>query len=130
MASPRFLVDENLSVTLPEIARAAGFECVHVNHLGLRTQGDPVLLKRILDQDWTLVTNNWREFLARYQAKAPVHAGLVLIIAANGVDEQRAAFRAALQAITSQSLDLVNVAVFVEVVDGILTVSTRPWPPG
>jgi hypothetical protein len=66
--APRFLIDENLSVELPAIAHAAGYACQHVNGLGLRTKGDPVLMKRILDEEWTLVTNDWREFLARYKA--------------------------------------------------------------
>ena len=68
------LIDENLSIELPGFAHAAGFESQHVNQLGLRTKGDPVLMRRIVDDDWTLVTNNWREFLARYKAKAPLHA--------------------------------------------------------
>lgn len=130
MAAIRFLIDENLSVELPDIARDAGFEALHVNHLGLRTRGDPIIMQRILDEDWTLVTNNWREFLARYQAKAPVHAGLVLLLAANGLDEQRAAFRAALRALAVLPGDLVNTALLVELADGVFTVSTRTWPPG
>ena len=64
MPPPRFLIDENLSVALPALAHAAGFECQHVNELGLRTKDDAILMERIIAHDWTLVTNNWREFLA------------------------------------------------------------------
>jgi predicted nuclease of predicted toxin-antitoxin system len=50
--APRFLIDETLSVELPALAHAAGFEAQHVNRLGLSTKGDPVLMQRILDEDW------------------------------------------------------------------------------
>ena len=128
MRAPRFLIDENLSVELPGLARAAGFESLHVNHLGLRTAGDPVLMQRIVDGDWTLVTNNWREFLARYKARAPLHAGLVLLVAANGIEEQKQAFRMALVAVTRHSLDLTNMALFVERDADRLLVRQVDWP--
>jgi predicted nuclease of predicted toxin-antitoxin system len=37
---PRFLIDENLSVALSEAAHAAGFEAMHVVHLGLASERD------------------------------------------------------------------------------------------
>ena len=77
----------------------------HVNELGLRTKGDPILLERIVEKDSTLVTNNWREFLARYKSPAPLHAGLILLVAANGIDEQIQAFKMALVAVTRHNLD-------------------------
>src|SRR3954471_23554429 len=97
--SPRFLVDENLSIELPAIAHAAGYESQHVNELGLRARGDPILMARVLARVWTLVTNNWREFLDRYRSRAPLHAGLVLLVAASGIDEQKRAFTLALRAV-------------------------------
>ncbi len=57
MTAPRFLIDENLSPALVEPAREQGFEAMHVNHLGLRTDTDWDLLKVIAEQDWVLVTN-------------------------------------------------------------------------
>lgn len=98
-----------------------------MNHLGLRTRGDPVPLRRVLDEDWTLVTNNWREFLARYRARAPLHAGLVLLVAADGLAEQRVAFRLALAA-AGRGLDLVNNALFVERDGDRLVARLEPWP--
>lgn len=127
MPAPRFLIDENLSVELPAIAHAAGFECQHVNGLGLRTRSDAVLMRRVLDENWTLVTNNWREFLARYRARAPLHEGLVLLVAAEGIEQQRLAFRLAVEAFR-RGLDPLNTAVFVERDGDRLRVRVEPWP--
>ena len=54
MTAPRFLIDENLSPALVEPARRRGFEAMHVNYLGLRTETDWDLLKVIAEQDWVL----------------------------------------------------------------------------
>jgi predicted nuclease of predicted toxin-antitoxin system len=124
---PRFLIDENLSVELPSLAHAAGFESQHVNELGLRTRSDAVLMGRILAEDWTLVTNNSQEFLRRYRARAPLHAGLVLLVAANGIEEQKQAFALALRAVREGN-DLTNVALFVERRGGMLQARLEPWP--
>jgi predicted nuclease of predicted toxin-antitoxin system len=64
VTAPRFLIDENLSPALVEPARRHGFEAMHVNYLGLRTETDWDLLKVIAEQDWVLVTNNAIEFRA------------------------------------------------------------------
>lgn len=40
MRAPRFLIDENLSIHLPGLAHARGYEAIHVNHRGLRTWSD------------------------------------------------------------------------------------------
>lgn len=125
---PRFLIDENLSVELPPLAHAVGFECQHVNAIGLRTKGDPVLMRRIIDEDWTLVTNNWREFMARYRARAPVHAGLVLLVAANGIAEQQLAFKLVVHAIDTHGIDLTNQAILVERDGDDVLLRQIPWP--
>jgi predicted nuclease of predicted toxin-antitoxin system len=46
VTAPRFLIDENLSPALAEPARERGFEAMHVNHLGLRSNrlASPALL--------------------------------------------------------------------------------------
>ena len=58
MSLPRFLVDENLSVLLPQTAHARGYEATHVNHYGLHQSKDWDILKVVEEEDWTLVTNN------------------------------------------------------------------------
>ena len=81
MTAPRFLIDENLSPALVEPARARGFEAMHVNHLGLRTETDWDLLKVIAEQDWVLVTNNAIEFRGRYST-IELHPGVIFLLPA------------------------------------------------
>jgi predicted nuclease of predicted toxin-antitoxin system len=126
-APPRFLIDENLSVELLSLAHAAGFASQPVNELGLRSRSDAIVMARVLAEDWTLVTNNWREFLARYRARAPLHAGLVLLVSASGIDEQKQAFALAIQAIR-HGADLTNAALFVERKERKLQAPLEPWP--
>lgn len=127
MRTPRFLVDENLSIELPALAHAAGLECQHVTRVGLGGRGDPILMRRVIEESWTLVTNNAQEFLARYRARAALHEGLVLLLAANGLDEQKAAFRLALAAV-QQGTDLMKSALFIERAGENLQARLVPWP--
>jgi hypothetical protein len=50
----------------------------HVNYLGLGSSKDWELMKLIVEQDYTFVTNNRTDFLALYQ-RVSLHAGLVII---------------------------------------------------
>ena len=95
MSPPRFLVDENLSPALVAPARERGFEAMHVNHLGLRTEADWDLLKIIAEQDWVLVTNNAIEFRGRY-GTIELHPGVVFLLPAVRRPEQVRLFTAAL----------------------------------
>jgi predicted nuclease of predicted toxin-antitoxin system len=79
--APRFLIDENLSPRLVEPARARGYEAMHVNHLGLRTEVDWDLLRVVAAQDWVLVTNNAIEFRGRYR-EIELHPGVVFLLPA------------------------------------------------
>jgi predicted nuclease of predicted toxin-antitoxin system len=81
VTAPRFLIDENLSPALVEPARNLGFEAMHVNHLGLRTETDWDLLKVITEQDWVLVTNNAIEFRGRY-GTIELHPGVIFLLPA------------------------------------------------
>jgi predicted nuclease of predicted toxin-antitoxin system len=103
---PRFLIDENLSPALVEPARGRGFEAMHVNHLGLRTETDWDLLKVIAEQDWVLVTNNAIEFRGRYR-EIEVHPGVVFLLPAVRRPEQVQLFEAALDRIQSHP-DMIN----------------------
>lgn len=109
MTAPRFLIDENLSPALVEPARERGFEAMHVNHLGLRTETDWDLLKVIAEQDWVLVTNNAIEFRGRYR-EIELHPGVVFLLPAVRRAEQLRLFEAALGYIRTDS-DMVNRAV-------------------
>ena len=81
---PRLLIDENLSVRLPLLAHARGYECVHVRDLGLPSEKDWDRLRRIRQDDWTLVTNNVEEFWTRYRRRVNLHAGVVFVVSGAG----------------------------------------------
>jgi len=56
------LIDECLHESLVGLAHAAGFEAVHVNHLGLTAKPDWALAQRVDKDDFTFVTNNVVDF--------------------------------------------------------------------
>src|SRR5713101_6684165 len=93
---PRFLIDENLSPSLAERARARSYEAMAVRDLGLLTEQDWDLLRLIERDDWTLVTNNVREFRNRYRRHFALHAGIVFLDGVAGLAAQTNAFEAAL----------------------------------
>jgi predicted nuclease of predicted toxin-antitoxin system len=75
----KFLIDECLHTTLVAVAQDRGHECSHVNWLGLSGETDWGLMPRIIDEYFTFVTNNARDFRKLY-AKEELHAGLVIIV--------------------------------------------------
>jgi hypothetical protein len=79
----RFLIDANVSPELEKIAWAREHEAYHVRTLGRENDGDPVLLKLIEAEGYTLVTNNIVEFRARYRNRQVFHAGVVFIAEAS-----------------------------------------------
>jgi predicted nuclease of predicted toxin-antitoxin system len=106
VTAPRFLIDENLSPTLVEPARERGFDAMHVNHLGLRTEADWDLLKIIAEQDWVMVTNNAIEFRGRYR-NIELHPGVIFLLPAVRRGAQVRLFEAALNYVQS-SPDMIN----------------------
>jgi len=106
VTAPRFLVDENLSPVLVEPERERGFEAMHVNYLGLRTETDWDLLKVVAEQDWVLVTNNAIEFRGRY-ATIELHPGVIFLLPAVRRPEQVRLFEAALEHVKANP-DLIN----------------------
>lgn len=122
LPAPRFLIDENLSPLLVGPARARGFEAMHVNHLGLRTEADWDLLQIVAAQDWVLVTNNAIEFRGRYR-EIELHPGIVFLLPAVRRDAQLRLFEAALEHVEDQP-DLVNTALDVTLDDKGLPVVT------
>ena len=119
VTAPRFLIDENLSPSLLGPARARGFEAMHVNHLGLRTETDWDLLRVVGEGDGTLVTNNAIEFRGRYHRIA-LHPGVVFLLPAVRRAVQVLLFEAALDRVAEHP-DLVNTAL-----DVALGASGRP----
>lgn len=75
----RFLIDECLHTSLVAEAVNRGHEAQHVNWLGLSGETDWNLMPRIVEGDFTFVTNNASDFRKLYQ-REPIHAGLVIIV--------------------------------------------------
>jgi len=75
----KFLIDECLHTTLVTVAQDRGHECSHVNWLGLSGETDWNLMPRIVDENFTFVTNNARDFRKLY-AREELHPGLIIIV--------------------------------------------------
>ncbi len=81
----KFLIDECLSPTLAMIARTRGFpESTHVTWLGLRSRQDWALVRRAINEDYVLVTNDMTDFTSLME-REPVHPGLVCVNVAHGL---------------------------------------------
>lgn len=91
----RFLIDECLHTSLVGVAEQHGHDCNHVNWLGLSGETDWNLMPRIVDGDYTFVTNNAADFRRLY-ARCEIHAGLVIIVPQVVPARQRALFNALL----------------------------------
>jgi predicted nuclease of predicted toxin-antitoxin system len=126
VSRPRFLVDENLSIRLPEIAHVRGFEATHVNHHGLHTAKDWDILKVIEDEDWVLVTNNVLEFRGRFR-RLDFHPGVVYLLPSVPRQKQIDLFAAALNVI-AQFPEMMNVEIDVDYADGRIRVDRYVLP--
>jgi predicted nuclease of predicted toxin-antitoxin system len=98
--TPRFLVDENLSVKLPTLAHKRGFEATHVIHLGLREWKDWNILEVVRSGRWILVTNNAIEFRSRYRAVIG-HPGVIFLLPSVRRQQQLDLFAAALDEVAA-----------------------------
>jgi predicted nuclease of predicted toxin-antitoxin system len=123
LTAPRFLVDENLSVKLPEVAHRRGFEATHVIHLGLGERRDWSILDIVQKYGWVLVTNNAVEFRSRYRA-IEIHPGVVFLLPSVRREQQLILFQAALDEIAINP-DLTNQALDVGVSEDAKTVVRR-----
>lgn len=119
-----FLVDECLSLELVAQAQARGFHATHVVFRGLQGRSDRELVAAAVAENFTLVTNNRRDFLRLY-ADVDLHAGLVVIVPGGLVSErQLQLFDLAIDAI-AEAGDIVNQLVEV---DGDGAVRFTPLP--
>ena len=126
MSLTRLLIDENLSVALPPVAHARGFDCAHVAHAGFHTWKDWSLLEEIAKSDWVLVTNNAVEFRGRYR-QVDLHPGVVFIVPNVRRAQQIELFDAALQDIEAHP-DLINTALDVTYEGEAILVRRYPLP--
>ncbi len=85
--SLKLLIDECLSPELVDMAYAAGhYEATCVRNRGWLGVKDPELVRRVLDEDFVLVTHNARDFRGPGEgapgglyARVEFHAGLVCL---------------------------------------------------
>jgi predicted nuclease of predicted toxin-antitoxin system len=75
----KFLIDECLHTSLTEVAVGHGHEGHHVVWLGLSGETDWDLMPRIIEENFTFVTNNAADFRKLF-AREELHAGLVIIV--------------------------------------------------
>ena len=118
----KFLIDECLHTSLVAVAQEHGHDCFHVNWLGLSGETDWDLMPRIIEEDFTFVTNNARDFRKLY-AKEELHAGLVIIVPQVLPVLQRELFALILQDL-ADTQDMVNEVIEVTL-DGEHAVLTR-----
>jgi predicted nuclease of predicted toxin-antitoxin system len=116
LTAPCFLVDENLSVKLPEVAHKRGFEATHVVHLGLKEWKDWSIIEIVEKHGWVLVTNNAVEFRSRYRA-IEIHPGVIFLLPSVRRVQQLMLFEVALDDI-AMNPDLTNQALDVDVSEG------------
>jgi hypothetical protein len=130
--STRFMVDECLSAELVRILRDEYVFCLasHVTWIGKPPPGqkawkDHSLVDRTAAEDCVFVTNNRRDFVARYYPpRLGIHAGLIIILEVDNLDHEIDLFRLAMQRILMLE-DTVNKLIEVRR-DGDVTVTD--WP--
>jgi predicted nuclease of predicted toxin-antitoxin system len=115
----KFLIDECLHTSLVAVAQLLGHEANHVNWLGLSGETDWGLMPRIVEEDFTFVTNNAKDFRKLY-AKEQVHAGLVIIVPQVTPEKQRELFSTVIEDLAPEEL-LINEIIEIEVAeDGVV----------
>lgn len=72
----QFLFDEDLSPTLRDAANQRGYNAYHIQYLKWKGRKDPQILRRMLDDNLTLVTGNWRDFRPMLK-RVDVHPGAI-----------------------------------------------------
>ena len=122
----KLLIDECLHTSLREVAYAEGHVADHVNYLALGGLKDWELMSKILEDDYTFVTNNRSDFLALH-GQEPLHPGVIIIVPNVTPDLQQELFRAALKHIGNR--DLTNTVVEVKYARSRIECSEYALPP-
>jgi predicted nuclease of predicted toxin-antitoxin system len=122
----KFLVDECLHTSLVAVAEARGHEARHVNWLGLSGETDWGLMPRILDEDFTFVTNNARDFRKLY-AREELHAGLLIIVPQVAPNKQRELFDALLEELGADA-GMMNEIIEIALEDGAAIITRYELP--
>jgi predicted nuclease of predicted toxin-antitoxin system len=122
----KFLIDECLHTSLVAVAQAHGHECFHVNWLGLSGETDWDLMPRIVDGDFTFVTNNARDFRKLY-AQEELHAGLVIIVPQVVPVRQRELFDVVLEEFSGDG-GVINEVIEIAIEDGMAILTRYSLP--
>ncbi|CCV11889.1 DUF5615 family PIN-like protein [Mesorhizobium sp. STM 4661] len=123
----RFLIDECLHTSLVAVVRERGHEASHVNWLGLSGETDWGLMPRIIEGDFTFVTNNAKDFRKLY-AKEPVHAGLIIVVPQVAPDKQRELLDSLLGDLGPEEF-LINEIIEIEIDNGVAVFTRYDLPP-
>lgn len=121
-----FLIDECLHTSLKEVAESSGHQASHVLWQGLGGQADWRLMARIVEGDFTFVTNNARDFRKLF-TRQQLHAGLVILVPQVSPAKQRELFRLALAELQPGD-QLVNEVVEIRIINGEVEISRREMP--
>lgn len=127
-----FLIDENLSPSLAEIAKARGFHAMHATWAGLGGSKDHQVASHAAKNSMVLVTNDLVDF-RRILKRKKLHPGVIFlgVVDINMMDRdaQQVLFESALDSVTVD--EPINEAVHVELsedADGNWVVETSRYP--
>lgn len=109
----KFLIDEDLTPSLCKIANARGYYATHIQFLGWKGRTDFEIRTRMLKEDLTLVTGNWKDFRPLLR-REEVHPGEISLPDVPRTEQIRL-FEQVLNYIKSSNppLDMVNRAILV-----------------
>jgi predicted nuclease of predicted toxin-antitoxin system len=99
----RFILDENVSPSVPAALRAAGHDAAHVNELGLRGAPDAVIMLRAAEQGATVITHD-TDFVANLRSLGAGRPSVIRVVQAGpegvvGSDALAARLRSVLPAL-------------------------------
>ena len=115
----QFLIDEDVTPRLHDVAVARGYNAYHVQYLNRKGAADHVHRRPMLEENLTLVTGNWRDFQPMLQ-RAGVHPGAISLPNVPRAAQIRL-FEAALDYIEAGEppLDMVNTVLVVDEDGGV-----------
>ena len=102
----QFLIDEDVTPKLRDVANARGYNAYHVQYLDWKGRKDSAIRRRMMDEGLTLVTGNWRDFRPMLQ-REELHPGAISLPDVPRAGQVRL-FEAALDYIEAAGLDMVN----------------------
>jgi predicted nuclease of predicted toxin-antitoxin system len=129
-----FLIDENLTPALAEVAQEWGYHALHATWVGLRGKKDHQVASYAVNNNMIIVTNDLADFRRIYRRRK-LHPGIIFLAVTNSDSMDREAqalmFEAALESVEED--EPVNEAVQAQLRenedgDWVLTVSRYPLP--